>query len=256
MTDEKRAKLLVEYMDRLREKYPSASSEKIRAKAEDLVEQKLGPAKPQMRPERVSAFAAVDVDPPTPEPPAISEAPPKTPSFVAEASPPRSAKPIGFAMGFLTGALTFGIIGFLVGGFLFGVVGAGVGALASDASSRSSSNRSGVPDVSWRFNVVGSSCGYVVVGAIPEGWRVEVRLADPVSGPLILDDSEGAADPFLMVFNAGESQQKLFCLNGDAVMRVSSVYAIRDDWWDLTLYPENSASGDAYEGLAPPSSSR
>ena len=70
MSDEQRAKLLSEYMDRLREKYPSTPSEKIRAKAEELVAKKLGkPTEMQYPPVREA---------PTQAPAEASPAPPAT----------------------------------------------------------------------------------------------------------------------------------------------------------------------------------
>ena len=55
MSNDERARLLLDYMDRLREKYPSAPSDKIRAKAEELVAKKLGQEhearKPHPRPQ-------------------------------------------------------------------------------------------------------------------------------------------------------------------------------------------------------------
>ena len=46
MSSDERAAMLVQYMDRLRDKNPSAPSDWIRAKAEELVEKKLGPETP------------------------------------------------------------------------------------------------------------------------------------------------------------------------------------------------------------------
>ncbi len=55
MSNDERARLLLDDMDRLREKYPSAPSDKIRAKAEELVAKKLGQEherrKPHARPQ-------------------------------------------------------------------------------------------------------------------------------------------------------------------------------------------------------------
>ena len=45
MSDDKRAEMLQRAMDKLREKYPAESSEWIRAKADSIVSQKLGPAR-------------------------------------------------------------------------------------------------------------------------------------------------------------------------------------------------------------------
>ncbi|MDB4628056.1 hypothetical protein OAF82_00530 [bacterium] len=46
MSDEKRAALLMQYMDKLRDKNPAASSYWVRQQAEALVEKKLGPEHP------------------------------------------------------------------------------------------------------------------------------------------------------------------------------------------------------------------
>ncbi len=50
MSDDKRAEMLQRAMDKLREKYPDESSEWIRAKADSIVTQKLGPARPPAPP--------------------------------------------------------------------------------------------------------------------------------------------------------------------------------------------------------------
>ncbi|MDB4628055.1 hypothetical protein OAF82_00525 [bacterium] len=60
MSDEQRAKLLFEYIDRLREKYPSAPSSTVRARAEEMVAKKLGPeTKPEKPPSLASAPSVV-----------------------------------------------------------------------------------------------------------------------------------------------------------------------------------------------------
>lgn len=78
MSDEKRAELLLEYMDRLREKYPSAPSDKIRAKAEELVAKKLGkPSEIELPPVREAQAQA---------PPTAPSVPPVVASPTADAS--------------------------------------------------------------------------------------------------------------------------------------------------------------------------
>lgn len=67
MSDDKRARLLLEYMDRLREKYPSAPSDRIRAEAERLVAKKLGKKSagpPQPPPLLSAATSPVRIEPP------------------------------------------------------------------------------------------------------------------------------------------------------------------------------------------------
>lgn len=121
MSNDERAALLSKYMDQLREKYPSTPDDKIRAKAEELVAKKLGPETPAKPPERVSAFAEVEMPAPEPEESCAPSAPPP-PSTAPNASttskkpqitslPDHARSLVGTGYGFLV----FGIIVIFVG---------------------------------------------------------------------------------------------------------------------------------------------
>ena len=64
MSDNKRAELIIRYMDRLREKYPEATSEKLRERAESLADEKLGIVQPS---EGIDENDKVSADPMPPE---------------------------------------------------------------------------------------------------------------------------------------------------------------------------------------------
>lgn len=118
MSNDTRDALLSRYMDRLRETNPSASSNWIRAKAEELVVKKLGPATPPKPPERISAFAEVVMPAPAqaeistpPPPPTQTEQPSSQPKITS--LPDHASSLVQWGSGFLVFGIVLIVIGVL-----------------------------------------------------------------------------------------------------------------------------------------------